>query len=122
MKKYLRVSDKKKETLFEKILKVFLDYETIDNIAGKQAEDIIYRENAQFLMIDIYEPANLDMMNRLSLGSIKGLRVAIFKLDTFKGNLLEFFFPAELIEFFVSRYVSTNPNFHPGKEGKDLPA
>jgi hypothetical protein len=122
MKKYLRVSDKEKETLFEKILKIFLDYETIDNIAAKQAEDIINRENPEFLMIDLKEPANLDMMNRLSLGSINGLRVAIFKIESFRSSLLEFFFPAELIEYFISRYISTNPNFHPIKEGKDFPA
>ena len=100
MNKFIFVSDKKKNGFPEKIFKKFLDYDSFDTLSGKQAEEVIKKETHSFLLLDIKQPANLDMMDRLSLGTVKGLRVTIFKIKPFTAKVLNFLLPFDLFELF----------------------
>ena len=100
MNKFIVVSNKKKSSFSEKLFKKFLDYDVFDILTGKQAEEVIKRETSAFLLLNIKQPANLDMMDRLSLGTVKGLRVTIFKIKPFTAKVLNFLLPFDLFELF----------------------
>jgi len=118
MNQFIIVSDKKKNSFSEKIFKIFFDYDTFDLLSGKQAEEVIKRESHLCLLLDFKQPANLDMMDRLSLGTTKGLRVTIFKLKPFTAAIFNFLIPLDIIDllfpsdlrFQRSHHTSANSN------------
>ena len=124
MNKFIFISDKKKNSLPEKIFKKFLDYDSFDALSGKQAEEVIKREPRSFLLLDIKQPANLDMMDRLSLGTIKGLRVTIFKLKPLSAAIFNFLIPFDIIDLLFSgdlrfqRSHNTSVNSNPSLQEK----
>ena len=103
MNKFIFITDKEKKSLKEEILKRFLKYNTFDMLSGKQAERVIKKETGSFLLLDIKEPANLDVMDGLSLGTIKGLRVTVFRMRPLTAALFNFLVPLDIIELLFSR-------------------
>ena len=112
MNKFIFVSDKKKNGFPEKIFKKFLDYDSFDTLSGKQAEEVIKKETHSFLLLDIKQPANLDMMDRLSLGTTKGLRVTIFKLKPFTAAIFNFLIPLDIIDLLFPSDLRFQRNHH----------
>ena len=103
MNKFIFITDKKEKNLREKILKKFLKNDTFEMLSGKQAEEVIIKETGSVLLLDIKQPANLDVMDGLSLGTIKGLRVTVFRMKPLTAALFNFLVPLDIIELLFSR-------------------
>jgi len=103
MNTFIFITDKKEKNLTEEILKKFLKNDTSDMLSGKQAEEVIKKEIESFLLLDIKQPANLDVMDRLSLGTIKGLRVTVFRMKPLTAALFNFLIPLDIIDLLFSR-------------------
>jgi hypothetical protein len=104
MNKFIFISDKKEKNLSEKILQKFLNYDSFNLLSGTQAEEVIKKETGSFLLLDIKQPANLDKMNRLSLGTTKGLRVTVFRMKPLTAAIFNFLIPLDIIELLFSRH------------------
>ena len=108
MNKFIFISDKKEKNLSEKILQKFLNYDSYNLLSGTQAEEVIKKETGSFLLLDIKQPANLDEMNRLSLGTTKGLRVTVFRMKPLTAAIFNFLIPLDIIELLFSRHSHTH--------------
>jgi hypothetical protein len=107
MNKFIFITDKKEKYLKEKILRKFLNNDTFEMLSGKQAEEVIKKETGSLLLLDIKKPANLDVMDGLSLGTIKGLRVTVFRMKPLTAALFNFLVPLDIIELLFSRNSHT---------------
>ena len=119
MIKLICISDKENKGMTNRVLKKISDTEEYDDVSGEAAEEIIKRESADFLYLDIKRPANIDDMNRLCLRNIIRLRVSVFRLKPIKSQILKFFFPPDLIITLAQNILLKNKSLSI-KEYKDL--
>ena len=111
MIKLIWISDTDKRGIGYLILKKIFYAKDFYRLKGPETEEIIKREQADFLFMNLQRPANTDMMEMFCLRYINRLRVSVLTIKPFNSGIVKFFFPPEVIRtIFQNVFSSYKPS------------
>ena len=107
MLKLIWISEKEIKGASFKLFKRTSDSKHFDGLLGTEARNIILSESPDFLFVNLKEPVNTDIMERLCISNHKCLRVSVFTFKPFKSKVLNFLLPAEVLQILISGFLKT---------------